>query len=236
MAGSSPKKKTATKGSSPAASRTAVRVVAAGGEPAGSFARVLQEARQAGLAIEPFVITDDLILQPPTEAQMRDLEHYSASYLLAQGSTLQLMRSQDAAPEDHEERLAWAQKRNAELDKCRQMAEEAEQKFNETLFGGAEMYQRVDEYFATRPGWEREVFIDAVNQQFRRLPKDGVCKACGSVVDERAGESAGGSSGGSSTAGMSSTPTSPSSSTEPTSSTGSEVLVPGPSSSITQSA
>lgn len=235
MAASSPtKKKTATKGSPPAASR--VRAVTAAGEPIGRFAEVLREARAAGLAIEPFQITDDLVLLPPTESQMKDLEHYSSAYLLAQASALQLLRSQGAAPDDHEARVTWAQQRNAELDAARIMAEDAEQKFNETLFGGPETYPRVNEYFASRPGWEKQAFIDAVNQQFRRLPKDGVCKACGTTVDERAGESGGESSGGSSTAGTNSTPTSPSTATEPTPSTGSEAPDPGPSSSTTQSA
>jgi hypothetical protein len=233
MAAPSPKKK-ATKGSPPAASR--VRAVTVGGEPTGAFARVLQEARAAGLAIEPFEITEDLILQPPTESQTKLIEHYSAAYLLAQGSALQLLRSQGKAPEDPEQRITWAQQRNAELDMARQVAEEAEQKFNEALFGGPEMYQRINEYFATRPGWERQAFIDAVNHQFRRLPKDGACKVCGTVIDERAGESGGESSGGSNTAGTSSTQTSPSTSTESMPSTGSEASAPGPSSSTTPSA
>lgn len=235
MSAPSPKKK-ATKGSSPAASRASVHAVTVGGEPTGAFARVLMETRAAGMAIDPFEVTEDLVLQPPTESQTKLIEHYSAAYLLAQGSALQLLRSQGAAPDDSEERITWAQQRNAELDMARQVAEEAEQKFNEALFGGSEQYQRVNEYFADRPGWQRQAFVDAVNQQFRRLPKDGACRVCGNVVDEHAGESNDESSGGSSDSGSSSRETSSSTATESTPVTGSEVPAPGHSSSTTPTA
>lgn len=237
MAAASPKKKSpATKGSSPAASRArTVRPVSVGGEPTGAFARVLAETRAAGMAIDPFEITEDLVLQPPTETQTKLIEHYSAAYLLAQGSALQLLRSQGAAPDSHDERVTWAQQRNAELDQARLVAEEAEQRFNEQLFGGPEMYQRVQEYFVGRPAWEKQAFIDAVNRQFRRLPQDGKCAVCGNEVDAHAGESTGESSGGSSDSGKSSRETSPSTSTEPTPETGSAAPAPGPSSAPTPS-
>lgn len=230
MSAASPKKK-ATKGSpSPTP-----RVVSVGGEPTGAFARVLAETRAAGLAIERFEITEDLVLEPPTETQMDLVEQYSAAYLLAQSSALNLLRSQPPAPEDHEERATWAQQQQEALNNAYTIAKEAERKFNEALYGGPEMLQRVEEFFTGRPGWEKQAFASAVNQQFRRLPKDGCCAACGQVVDEQAGESDGESSGGSSTSGTSSNVTSPTpeSSEGSTPATGSEEPGPGPSSSTT---
>lgn len=211
------------------------RVVSVAGEPTGRFAQVLLETREAGLSIEPFEITEDLVLQPPSRARVKAMEQASAAYLLAQTSAVALVGSQGAAPTDDDERAVWAKKRQEELSNAYALADEAEQAFNEALFGDADVYQRVCEFFEDRPGWQRQAFENAVNQQFRRLPKDGTCQACGQVVDENAGESEGESSGSSSTSGTSSTVTSPQNSTEPTPATGSAVSDPGPSSSSTPS-
>ncbi|MHA0288268.1 hypothetical protein ACXYX3_17685 [Mycobacterium sp. C3-094] len=225
--------KKAAKGSPRAASP---RVVTAGGEPVGRFAQVLAETRSAGLAIEQFEITDDLVLFPPNKARQRQLEQASAAYILAQSVAVDLIRTQGEPPEDQDERIRWAQTQQEALRNAYETAEKAEQAFNEALFGGPEVYQRVNEYFDPRPEWERQAFENAINEQFRRLPKNGCCQACGQVVDQHEGESEGESSGLSSTSGTSSKTTSPSSSTEPTLETGSEDSVPGPSSSTTPSA
>ena len=98
--------KKAAKGSPRAASP---RVVTAGGEPVGRFAQVLAETRAAGLAIEQFEITDDLVLFPPNKARQRQLEQASAAYILAQSVAVDLIRTQGEPPEDQEERTRWAQ-------------------------------------------------------------------------------------------------------------------------------
>lgn len=227
-----PAAKKAAKGSPRAASP---RVVTAGGEPTGRFAQVLAETREAGLAIDDFEITADLVLTPPTEARQKALEESSAAYLLAQSVAVDLIRTQGAAPDDPDKRTRWAQTQQEALRNATKAAEDAERAFNVALFGGEDVYQQVQEFFADRPDWERKAFESAVNQQFRRLPKDGKCQACGHQVDERLGESEGESSGLSSTTGTSSKTTSPSNSTEPTPETGSAESAPGPSSSTTPS-
>ena len=229
MGAASPQKK-ARKGSPAAASP---RVVAAAGEPTGRFAQVLAETRAAGLAIEPFEITEDLVLYPPNQARQKQLQEASAAYILAQAVAVELIRVQSPVPEDHDEKIRWAQTQQEALRNAYEQAEKAEQAFNEALFGGPDMYQRVCEFFADRPEWERMAFESAVNEQFRRLPKDGCCQACGQVVDQQAGESEGESSGLSSISGTSSKTTSPSNSTEPMPETGSAESGPGPSSSTT---
>lgn len=226
---SSPKKK-ATKVSPATASP---RVVTVGGEPIGRFAQVLAETRAAGLLIDKFEITDDLVLYPPNEARQKALEQTSAAYLLAQASAVALIRTQGIPPDEPEERIRWAQTQQEALKTAYEAAEAAELAFNEALFGGPEVYQRVQEFFADRQYPERQAFESAINQQFRRLPADGVCLACGHEVTPEVGESVGESSGGSSTSGQSSSETSPSNSTEPTPETGSEEPAPGPSSTTT---
>ena len=253
-----PAAKKAAKGSL----RTATpRVVAVGGEPTGRFAQVLAETRRAGLAVDEFDITEDLTLYPPNESRMKALEQYSAAYLLAQSSALSLLRTQGdppaipepkgeppTDPEQHkawaaawdeelkaayERRNSWALAQQESLRAAYEQANAAEQAFNEALYGGPGVLQEVEEYFADRPDWEKKAFSQAINEQFRRLPHDGRCTACGSEVDQQAGESVGEFSGGSSTSGSSSKGTSPSTSTEPTPETGSEDSAPGPSSSPT---
>lgn len=223
--------KKARKGSPAAASP---RVVTAGGEPTGRFAQVLAETREAGLAIEPFEITEDLVLYPPTKARQKQLQEASAAYILAQAVAVELIKVQAPVPDDDDEKVRWAQTQQEALRNAYEQAEKAEQAYNEALFGGAETYQRVQEFFADRPEWEQRAFENAVNEQFRQLPKDGLCQACGQVVDQNEGESEGESSGSSSTTGTSSTTTSPSNS-ESTPETGSEEPGPGPSSSTTPS-
>jgi hypothetical protein len=230
MAAASPKK--ARKGSPAVASP---RVVSAAGEPVGRFAQVLAETRAAGMAIEPFEITADLVLYPPTEARTKQMQESSAAYLMAQAVAVRLVQTQADPPDDEEERIRWAQTQQEALTNAYETSRAAEQKFNEALFGGPEMYQRVCEFFEDRPEWERKAFENAVNEQFRQLPKDGVCQSCGQMVDPSQGESEGESSGLSSTSGPSSKTTSPSNSTEPTPETGSAESAPGPSSSATPS-
>lgn len=227
--------KKATKGS-PVRSASP-RVVSAAGEPVGRFAQVLAETRAAGLAIEPFEVTEGLTLYPPTEARTRKMDKWQASYLMAESTVASLVSTMGTPPdavEDPEGRKAWAETQQKALENAQKTAEDAEREFNAALYGDAEILQRVEEFFVDRPDWEKKAFADAVNSQFRRLPIDGKCQACHQAVDGgAAGESEGESSGGSSTSGENSTGTSPSNSTELTPATGSGGSDLGPSSSTT---
>jgi hypothetical protein len=208
-------------------------VVSVSGEPIGRFARILAEARDKGLAVEPYEVTEELIIYPPTETRLKALDQASAAHLLAQAAAVDLVRSQGVPPDtaDHEARVQWASQRNAELQAAYEQAEKALDAYNIAFFGGEDVYQRVNEFFAGRDYMERRLFEKDIKEQFLKLPVDDKCQACGQVVDPTPGEPVGESSGGSSTSGTSSTETSPESSTEPTSSTGSEEPDPGPSSS-----
>ncbi|OCB09226.1 hypothetical protein A5717_25975 [Mycolicibacterium porcinum] len=228
MAATSPKKKATAKGSS-----GAPRVVAAPGEPTGRFAQLLAQARHKGMAIEPYEITEDLVLQPPTEDRLKALDQLSAAHILAQAAVVDLMRTQGEPPDDHELRMVWSKQRNAELAEAYRACEDAVTSYNVVLFGGEDEYQRVNEFFATRPEWEKRAFEQDIREQFLRLPVDDVCPACHQVVNPEVGESDAESSGTSTTSGTTSTSTSPENSAAATSGTGSEDLDPGSSSSTT---
>lgn len=184
--------------------------------------------------MEPYEVCEGLVLYPPNEARKKAMDQYSAAYLLAQATAVSLIRTQTDPPsEPGEEREVWAKSQQEALRGAYRAADEAEEKFNEALFGGPDVLQRIDEFFSTRPWDERAIFEKDINEHFRRLPPDGRCMFCQSEIDSEAGESEGKSSGGSSTSGQSSRETSPTSSTEPTPATGSEENDPGPSSSDT---
>lgn len=188
--------------------------VAAGGEPVGRWAEVLAEGQKTpGLAIAPFEVTADLVLQPMTPTRARKFAAAQRAYFA--GLTASANAAQyGAAPE--------------EVANVEKAIEEAINAFNEALFGEDE-YPRVEQYFAARPAWQKDLFIEAVKKQFLRLPDDGRCQLCGHV-DEETAEKADGSSTTSSITGPSSKQTSQSNSTELTSETGAEGSDPGPSS------
>ena len=171
------------------------------------------------------------------------MDQYSTSHLLAQSSVFSLVRTQGEPPppDEHEARVLWSQQRQKELEACYKLSGDALTGYNVALFGGEELAQRVDEFFAGRPAWERRAFEKDIKEQFLKLPVDGTCQACGGTcrncggeikpAGEPSGESGGESSGGSSISGTSSTGTSPDTSTASTSTTGSEEPAAGPSSS-----
>src|SRR4029077_5516687 len=74
-------------------------VVGEQGEPVGAFLRILSETRAAGLAIEKFDVTADLVLEPPNESATKAMDRYRAADLLAQTGVLQLMQYPESPPD-----------------------------------------------------------------------------------------------------------------------------------------
>lgn len=179
--------------------------VSVAGEPAGRWAQILAETREAGLAIEPFEVTDDLVLFPPTVRRTQDLDAAYAGYMAGQAALVNAVTT--GATQD-------------EVEKIRDAIYHAETAYNEALFGGADKYAAVCAYFDDRPNWEKQAFEDAVKQEFLRLPPDGRCKVCGTVVDPKGPTTENASSTTSTTTGTISRETSPTTSTEQTPETG----------------
>jgi hypothetical protein len=277
------------------------RVAGEPGEPVGAFLEVLAKTRAAGLAIDRFEVTNDLVLEPPTEARNRKMDRTRAAYLLAQTAVLQLMQYPEMPPEPPRplpdqvsaelDRLAskveallgsdadpvvveglraavtataihvrdkveaedpdayeqylrrfeeytrmregYAERKQKELQAAYDQGEEALSGYNEALVGDEQVYQRVNEFFDNRPYFEREAFENGIKARFLRLPEDGKCRACGSVVDPKAPNSEQTSSTGLPTTGTSLNPISPSISAAPTPETGSAEPDAGTSSSTT---
>lgn len=167
------------------------------GEPVGEWAKVLAETREKGKAIEPFRVTADLVLYPPTPERAKKM---SAATLAAQaaiaaaGSAIQM----GATP--------------AEVKELQKTIEEADTAYTEGLLGKDEL-PLVDAFFADKGEWQRQTFIEAVKKQFLQLPDAGECPSCGRALDEDAAGKGLESSTSSSTTGVNSRETSPLSST-----------------------
>lgn len=75
------------------------RVAGEVGEPVGAFLETLAQTRAAGMAIDPYEITTDLVLEPPNEDRVRALDRYSSAYLLAGSAVFQLVQYPEMPPE-----------------------------------------------------------------------------------------------------------------------------------------
>lgn len=136
------------------------------GEPVGRWAQVLAEGQGIpGLAIYPFEVTADLILQPLTPRRSSKLGAAQNAYLVGLAA------------------MANAQRFGAKPDEVKEIQtaiDDALVAYNEALFGEAD-YPRVTEYFIDEPAWKQELFVDAIKTQFLRLPDEDGCKSCGHI-------------------------------------------------------
>lgn len=131
-------------------------VAAAAGEPVGKWAQVLAETHAAGKAIEPFEITENLVLYPPTPARAKRIGAATNAAQAAVGAMFNAVKF-GAPPE--------------EVQQIQDLMERCDVEYTKAIVGDDE-YDAVQEYFANRPEWEREAFIDAIKKQFLRLPDE----------------------------------------------------------------
>lgn len=182
-------------------------------EPTGRWAQVLAETRAAGRGIDDFEVTADLVLHPPTPDRSVALQTASWAYQTALAAVAGAIRAGS----------------QEQVNEAGDAAKEAETAYTEALFGGPEKVAAVEEYFRTRPNWEKEVFVEAVKTQFLRLPADGKCPTCKQVVNAELAGKEPASSDSSTVTGTSSRPTASNEVSTPE--TGPEAPDPGPSSS-----
>jgi hypothetical protein len=212
MATSQPRRKAAATSSTPAADNGF-----AAGEPTGRWAEVLAATRAANLDIKPFEITDDLVLYPPTPERARGMSRATAAAQAAVAASVNAVRNGAS---------------QAELDEISQQIEAADLEYTRDLVG-PDKHDAVEAYFADKGQWERDAFIDAIRNQFLRLPEDGVCKHCGQVIDHDQAGKGNPSSNTSSTTGMNSRVTSEPALEESEPETGAPTDSPGTSSTTT---
>lgn len=167
------------------------------GEPTGRWAEVIAKTRASGKAIEPFDLTPDLILYPPTPKRAKAMGRATLAAQAAVSASVNAVRFGATAEE------------SAEISDTIEAADLA---YTKALIG-EDQFDAVETFFEDKGEWERQAFVEALKRQFLRLPEEeGACAHCGHVTDEAEAGKELGSSTSSSTTGMSSRETSPSTS------------------------
>lgn len=170
---------TAVKKSSP----KVVSTIPATGVPAGRLLELMQETNLP----KPYVLTDDLVITPPTKAR-GDKIRESQMVVLIYNQLLNEALSRSVSEE--------------ELNGLTKYIKEAETTYNEAFFG--DQYDNVVKFFAAQDDRLWSAFqTDIQKQFFPNQPVDGKCGTCGHVVDEDAEGKASASSPSSSTGGTS---------------------------------
>lgn len=143
-------KKTAGK-ANPAATKSV-----AAGAPTGRWAEVLTETRAKGRAIEPFEITADLVLSPPTPKRVQAMSRATLAVQAAITASVNAVKFGAS---------------QQEVSEIRDAIEAGDDAYTRALVGD-DKYEAVQEYFAERGEWEREAFYEALKEQFLRLPSE----------------------------------------------------------------
>lgn len=128
----------------------------ADGAPVGRWAEVLTETRSKGKAIEPFQITKDLVLQPPTTKRVRAMSRATLAAQAAITASVNAVRNGAT---------------QAEVTEIRDAIEAADDAYTRALVG-PDQIDAVETYFEDRGDWEREAFYEALKVQFLRLPSE----------------------------------------------------------------
>jgi hypothetical protein len=128
----------------------------AGGEPTGAWARVLADTRAKGKAIEPFEITEGLVLSPPTPTRARAMARATLSVQAAIAASVNAIKfGADQAG----------------VDAIQSQLEAGDAAYTRALLGD-DNYDAVQEFFANKGQWELEAFYTAIKVQFLKEPTE----------------------------------------------------------------
>lgn len=165
-------------------------VVAHPAAPSGRFAALLADVHVP----EPYEITPQLVIAPPTRKQMRDIGACQAAFAIAQGQLNELMTPNLVNELDGEGKPVLddeGKPRQIEqlpivdpdhIKRISDVVDQSAERYNRALFG--EAYGAVMEFFEDRPAPEWNAFYQDIQSEFMPLPDDGKCPTCGHVGDE----------------------------------------------------
>jgi hypothetical protein len=158
--------------------------------PAGRFAELMRDVHVP----DPYVITEDLRVDPPSRNQMAQIQAAQASFAIA-NSQLQSMLEpvkqeklgDDGKPEvdDQGEKVyieVLPEIDPAHLEQIQSITQGASERYNRALFGDA--YGQVIEYFDRKPVQVWNAFYVDIQNEFMPVPEDGRCPTCGHVEDQ----------------------------------------------------
>lgn len=136
--------------------RTPATIKTAAGEPVGHWAKVLTDTRAKGKAVDPFQVTEDLVIDPPTPERARQMQAGTMSVQAAIAAAANAVRT--GATQD-------------ELDTIQKQIDAGDTVYLEGLVGKDKL-PLIDAFFADRGDWEKKLFFEAVKKQFLQLPDD----------------------------------------------------------------
>lgn len=140
-------------------------------QPYGVPAGRLLELQMETVTPEPYVVTDQITIMPPTKERADKIREQQYAIMYAQT----MLNSAIANPEVQQE----------VLNALGESIKNAQNAFNEALFG--DQYEDVLAFFADQPDKLWQAFeVDIQKQFFPSLPVSGTCPACGHVTDEEA--------------------------------------------------
>ena len=168
-------------------------------EPMGRFAQLLTEIEPD----EPYQVTADLFIQPPSKGRMELIITAQSAYIIARGQ-LEAMMSPltDAAGKplkDDDDQLIFPKVSEAQLGELEKLVNKAAENYDRALFGDS-----YDEVMRLSLGWTGKVwnaFYEDVQDKFLPVPADGKCPTCGNIVNREAAGEAPASATSSSTTG-----------------------------------
>lgn len=163
--------------------------------PSGRFLELQQTVRK----VEPYEITQDLIVMPPTKRQNDEIIAAQAAFTVAQGQLEEILTpflvpklDIEGKPVLDDEGKPVVEEKYAEVDPVRierinTLISHANANYNRALFGSA--YAGVMEFFQERPVGEWNAFYKDIQNEFMPVPEGGACPTCGHINDpEQAGK------------------------------------------------
>lgn len=173
-----------------ARTRRPAPVVAHPAAPSGRFAALLADVHIP----DPYEITQNLVVDPPSRKQMRDIMACQAAFAIAQGQLSQLL-APELVPKlnaeglpvlDDEEKPVMVEQLPivdpSHIARINEVVEQSAERYNRALFG--RVHEQVMDYFEDRPAPEWNAFYQDIQNEFMPLPESGQCPTCGHTTDE----------------------------------------------------
>lgn len=158
--------------------------------------RLLKLQLESGV-VEPYKVTSDLVIEPPTKARGTRMHDASVRLAILQSLLNQAINQSFPRPERTDDPEAdaraldeWQRQIDQHNDTANAIAEkigEAEDDYNRAFFGDA--HDDVMAFFESQPQKLWDAFVVDIKRDFLPpQPENGVCPTCGHTDAEQAGK------------------------------------------------
>lgn len=151
------------------------------------------ELQRSVRRVEPYEITADLIVPPPTKRQNDNIIAAQAAFSVAQSQLEEILTpvlvpqldSEGKPVLDAEDKpVVLEQYREvdpARIERINALIHHASENYNRALFGS--VFEAVMEFFNDRPVGEWNAFYQDIQNEFMPVPEGGACPTCGHIND-----------------------------------------------------